>query len=83
MPTDYTVRVSDYEQEVLEWVVKTINTERGTTLTVAQFLQTQVPLLVSPSALKYEEAMADAVRKRYALLDSATKAQVRELSGVE
>jgi hypothetical protein len=80
---DYSVTVTDYQQLVLEWLVRQLNTERGTSITVAQFLQSQIPEQLRPFELRFEDAMAAQVASRYKAADAALKATVRDTLGVE
>lgn len=80
--TSYTVTVTDREQEVLEWLVRTLNTEKGTTLDVQAYLQQRVPELIQPYDLRYHEALSGEVKQRFTNADSAVQQQVRQLLGL-
>ena len=73
MPTQHTITVTDYQQKVLTWLVATVNAERGTNLTVEQFLQSRVPELMRPFELQFDEHRAKQVDLKYRAADEATK----------
>lgn len=80
--TPFTLSLTDYQVEVLGWLVRTANAENNTAFTTEQFLQLQFPSVFLPWGLRYEEAMREAVARKYPIADADTKAQVRELLDV-
>jgi hypothetical protein len=79
---DYTITTTARQDFVLTKIVEQVNAERGTTFTIAQFLQAKFPDFLKPYELRLREEFAKEVQLKYAAADDATQAQVRTILGV-
>jgi hypothetical protein len=78
MPTTYTITVSDRDEQVLEWIVRQTNAERGTAMTTADFMQQRFKELITPFVLRYIEAEKAAVAAAFGNTnDPAIRASVK------
>lgn len=78
----YTLTLNAAQQEVLQWLVNTLNAEKGTNLTIEEYLNLQVPILLQPYQLRFEAYLDGEVAKRFAAADAATKAAVKARLGL-
>jgi hypothetical protein len=82
MAAQYTLTLSDRQQIVLTWLVGQLNTERGTELTVLQFLQAQIAALLQPYDIRFTEAEAESVKRAFSAASAETKATVKTELGL-
>lgn len=78
----YEITVSPRQQAVLRWLIAQTNAERGTTLTIAEFLQGQFGQLLQPYDVRFDEWEADEVKKRFKAANDTTRDSIKTSLGM-